>query len=490
MREILEYISTLAVSLSLVILISVRYLIVLLTVPLIPGLPKPGTWKDLPPLATLVTLENFTVTSNSTTHQIQARANATTINPLPQRGGIIGDDFHVTVPSLDFVVALPNDTVTQLDGNSDDDEGQHRNFDQEPVTVAIGKSDPFVLRPSESSTPKNITLTASAHIPSLLHSSTPVLSHALSLYLSARPIPILITSPLLPSYRIPFLFPPPPERPQLLRDVVIKDVRVGFKGEVVVASGEVVARVVLPGEGRIRVGVDARGVWPDVLIFDGEVPEDGEESELGSKDIDVILPTLPVPVPTLPVPTPKLPLPVPQPLPRPQLPDLPEFPLPLPKFPSHHKGANSSDPPPSSSRSKIPKPPLPTPLPPRAFARIRPEDWLDASSVPLPDIIDSAAASDEPVPPAAYQYLVSSRFADIPLEVLPGREELLRKFVTKVVFGGQGAVAGVKGVAGVAAVVEGVKLGGDGDEETEVELRDIPVQGMFRVGKKGWKTGR
>ena len=55
-------------------------------------------------------------------------------------------------------------------------------------------------------------------------------------------------------------------------------------------------------------------------------------------------------------------------------------------------------------------------------------------------------------------------------------------------FGGEGALAGVKGVAGVAASVDGVVLGGDDGEEggggSEVELLGIPVQGSFRVGKK------
>ena len=87
--------------------------------------------------------------------------------------------------------------------------------EDDSVVVAIGETNPFILTPSEPS-PSNITVGMHVSIPSLPESSTPLISSAHSHYLSAEPIPILISSPLFPSYTIPFLFPPPPERPQII----------------------------------------------------------------------------------------------------------------------------------------------------------------------------------------------------------------------------------------------------------------------------------
>lgn len=68
-----------------------------------------------------------------------------------------------------------------------------------------------------------------------------------------------------------------------------------------------------------------------------------------------------------------------------------------------------------------PQMPLPNPLPARAFGHIRPKHWLPSVSTPieLPEGEGSA-------------YAVSARVVDIPLEVLPGREEEFGSFVRKV----------------------------------------------------------
>ena len=52
----------------------------------------------------------------------------------------------------------------------------------------------------------------------------------------------------------------------------------------------------------------------------------------------------------------------------------------------------------------------------------------------------------------------------------------------QVIFGSQGAVAGVQGVAAVAVRIEGLPFASGG--EPEMELSGLPFQGSVRIGKK------
>jgi hypothetical protein len=120
-----------------------------------------------------------------------------------------------------------------------------------------------------------------------------------------------------------------------------------------------------------------------------------------------------------------------------------------------------------------PAPPLPDPLPERAFARIRPGDWLVSSSQP-----------GEPEGDEGSVYIVTADIVDVPLQVLPGRQKVFRSFVSKVVFGTKGALAGILGSTAVAVDVEGLP-NGDG-KSGEMELSGLPFQGSVTVGKKGF----
>jgi hypothetical protein len=139
-----------------------------------------------------------------------------------------------------------------------------------------------------------------------------------------------------------------------------------------------------------------------------------------------------------------------------------------------------------------PAPPLPSPLPPHAFARVRPNTWLTAVSeptAPRPDWNERGHTT----------LYISAWFADVPLEVLSGREREFRSFVGKVIFGpSEGAVAGVQGVAAAGARVEGFPIGedkdegdnddesaGHGDEDGGLVLTGLPFQGTVRIGRKG-----
>ena len=68
-----------------------------------------------------------------------------------------------------------------------------------------------------------------------------------------------------------------------------------------------------------------------------------------------------------------------------------------------------------------PAPPLPDPLPERAFARIRPDEWLDADS-----------SADEHSDEEGSVYTVTAEIDEVPLQVLPGRQKDFSNFVSKV----------------------------------------------------------
>ncbi|GLB39567.1 hypothetical protein LshimejAT787_0700770 [Lyophyllum shimeji] len=332
-----------------------------LQVPSLPGLPPPGPKVPFPRFQDLVTLQSFTVSSQSSTLAIHARA--TTINPAPPT-------FHLTSPSFPFIVSLPS---------SD----SHNS----PIPVASVSTAPMTL------TRPNVSLDISGTVLPLPREATPILSSFLSRYLSKESNAILISSPLVPELSLETIFPPPNLPPRILRNVTIKDMRIK-PGTAFLTSGTVYARVVLPKG--FDVGLVVSRVFPDVLVFDGEVPD----------SIQV---------------------------------------------------------PPKS-------PPLPDPIPEGAFGHIRPDDWLNASS--------SHAEPDEGEGAA---YDVTAKIVDVPLEVLPGRQREFSNFVGKVVFGSEGAIAGILGSAAVSAKVKGLPLSG---HRGEMELGGLPFRGSVRVRKR------
>jgi len=101
-------------------------------------------------------------------------------------------------------------------------------------------------------------------------------------------------------------------------------------------------------------------------------------------------------------------------------------------------------------------------LPPRAFGHIHPDDFLDATST----------LSTDPAHPR--RLVVRAPMTDIPLDILPGRDAILRGFVSKLVFKG-GAMAGISGGASVRVTLIGI----DG----KVMLSDLPVSGEVWVGR-------
>jgi hypothetical protein len=83
--------------------------------------------------------------------------------------------------------------------------------------------------------------------------------------------PIVVSTPLLPDHFIDFIFPAPHPKPQILKNVTIKNLKIKpTAGGPFLASGTVFVRVVLPKG--MNIGLDVNRVLPDLLIFDGEVP--------------------------------------------------------------------------------------------------------------------------------------------------------------------------------------------------------------------------
>lgn len=274
-------------------------------------------------MSDLITLETFGVTSQPDTLSLYARASV--VDPAPL-------SFNFTSPTLPFTIYLPSPANTSL----------------APLAVASVYTKPFTL------THPNITVHIAGEVLPIPTISTPILSALLTNYLSGRPSPIIITSPYFPSHTIEAFFPGPNPKPKVLRNVTIHNMKMVPRGTTFYASGTVYARAVLPPG--LKVTLDVNRVLPDVLVFDGEVP-DSPPSWGGGSD--------------------------------------PE---------------GSPDP-----------APLPDPLPERAFARIRPEEWLLSHSV-----LDEEENDEGSV------YTVTAEIVDAPLQVLPNREGDFSRFVRKV----------------------------------------------------------
>lgn len=240
----------------------------------------------------------------------------------------------------------------------------------------------------------------------------------------------------------------------MLRNVTFEDMKISASGTTILASGTVHARIALP-EG-LDVTLLINRLHPYALIYDG-------------------------PLSTTASPSPPPPLTIT-----------------AQDMTKHHPvvAAAADD---DEDDDVPPAPPLPSPLPPRAFARVRPSAWLPTMSVPTSPRRDWNERGNTTLSITAW-------FSDVPFEVLPGREREFRNFVAKVIFGpGDGAVAGLDGVAAVGVRIDGLSIGqepdGDGDGDGVVAggrraededasgagivLTGLPFQGSVRVGRKG-----
>ncbi|CCO31966.1 hypothetical protein BN14_06018 [Rhizoctonia solani AG-1 IB] len=367
-------------------------------VPPIPGLPSapPNGPRPTPDLASLVYLQSYRVLPPPPT--LRLVGTATLPNPLPSvlQGAV--------ALSLPFVVSLP-----PLDS-------------KDPLPIARVETAPLAL------TTPNISLAISGHVlplPSSSSSISPVSKFA-SDFLAGRSSPVLITTDFLRDLGIAgeltmeAEFPASGERPDLLRDVQISNMRISLRGEQILASAFVRAHIVPPNS-LSAVHINATRVWPDLLVYDGPAPQLWPFNDRNLRA---------------------------------------------------HSGIEYDE------HWTEPDPmPLPRPLPSNAFARIRPDSWVLAHTESLDD---QRGDGNQGV-------WVHAQVTDIPLDVLPGKNAELQRFIRKVLFNPNGARAGVAGITAVAARVGGLVVGSR--DSGEFEMYGLPLRGEASVGKKsliGW----
>ena len=205
-----------------------------------------------------------------------------------------------TLPSIPLLISVP----------------RHQNNTLATVPVVRVETDPVAL------THPNTTIHVHGNVVVLTGDSFPPLSSFVTSYLNGESPRMSLSTPLLPDITVNTVFPAPFPRPQVVRNITIKDMKVRpLASGTMLASGTVFAKIVLPKGMDMALQVDA--VYPQLLVYDGPVPDDepaGTGDPLEGEDDDDDLPD------TM---------------------------------------------------------PLPDPLPANAFAHIRPREWLDSISVPL-----------------------------------------------------------------------------------------------------------
>jgi len=369
----------------------------------IPTNPPTEPGSEFPNIADLLVLESFRITSSNSVDsehispsssdnsrnkdaQIQKVLGSSTIEtssvantvlvtaraslPHPFSSLVSKINLGKDFTSLPFIISLPI---------PNDTESKDRSLAANIPIVSVSASPEFNLT--------HMRIDISGHVLPLSNSSDlpKAISSFVSSYLSYQPSPISVFSPLYPSMEINAKFPPPSHRLELLRDVRIENMSIhpglvlsnnpGFNFEAldILASAQVFARVVLPHG--IDIDVEVKRLWVDCLVYDGEVSDK---------------------VFTHP-------------------------------FRNGKDDGKSKEPP-------LPEPmPLPKPLPPRAFGRITPRTWLNATSYSGP-VEDEESGKKTPKGDDGRSVYVRADVVDVPLEVLPGRQNELRKFVTKVSF--------------------------------------------------------
>lgn len=266
------------------------------------------------------------------------------------------------------------------------------------------------------------------------------MSKFLSTYLAGHFSPVIVSIPHL-NLSLPYDFPAPHPKPKVLEDVQLSNVKFVLRGLEASVSGSVDVVIAFPKG--INLDVLVHRVAVDVITFDGPVPQPVNLSRASWNPI--------LPFPTIPVIIPRIELPWP--------------------WNKHY-----------TSKPSPPPHPLPDPLPENAFARIRPEEWLNASSVPeilnewvLVNGDGSTFSSD-----GGTRLKVRSEFRDVPVKILPGRDHVFRKFVRKFLFSDE-TLTGIQGFAGVGVFIPGM-LEGD-DQKGDLELLDLPFDGAVFVSK-------
>ncbi|GAA5902681.1 uncharacterized protein JCM6883_007206 [Sporobolomyces salmoneus] len=234
------------------------------------------------------------------------------------------------------------------------------------------------------------------------------------------PYPPSFVSDLAKDYTFVFKLPGTNEVPDVFHNLRMEDMKIklggggeGPEGDLL-ASGRVVGEVVLPEAAKaLEDAINAKRIQPDVLVYDGDLPRFDLDSSSTFLDSN------------------------------------------HGQFSFGKGGGGKVD-----DQADYP----PNPLPANAFARMRMVDSMPAETIHIPGNSTHNATT-----------IVSATFVDAPLFLLPGRSDVLRRFIGKIVFSGK-AKASMKGISSVD-----LALGGFG----EIGLQDIPIEASFMVGRSG-----
>ncbi|KAK4048488.1 hypothetical protein OIO90_005819 [Microbotryomycetes sp. JL221] len=258
------------------------------------------------------------------------------------------------------------------------------------------------------------------------------------------------------------------ENLQLFKDLKIQDMKIKLAGMVksplrmagfgldrnfdgeeegdLLCSGKVVGQINLPKQFQsLSSLLNVEEIWPDVYVYDGALPDTSQQSVkqdglLLSKRIyneqqqQVLFADRHPEVETTH--------------------DLKDDQLPIVRVKLEHDDTDEED-----TTSSYP----PRPVPATAFARLHPSTSIMASTT---------------YDPINKTTTVSAIFENAPLYLLPGRSDVFRRFVGKIILGGPGSKtkAGVRGVSQV-----GIALNSWG----QVKVEGMPVEGEFMVGAGG-----
>ncbi|KAM0746154.1 hypothetical protein T439DRAFT_330126 [Meredithblackwellia eburnea MCA 4105] len=237
------------------------------------------------------------------------------------------------------------------------------------------------------------------------------------------PLPPPVVGEVAEKIQVALSFPGNEAKLDLFKNLRIEDMKIKINGLLagwlssakkkedpdgdLLCSGKVVGDIDLPAAfAKVGDAVDVTGIWPDVYVYDGELPASADaeaqwlEKGIAASDIN----------------TPQL-----------------SFAF----APSRFDGKDYP----------------PTPLPANAFARLRPSALIPAITTHTPANATHNATTT-----------VSAVFIDAPLFLLPERADVFRRFVGKIIFGGPGAKvrASVRGISEAQ-----VGIGGWGEVELQ-----------------------
>ena len=244
------------------------------TVPDLPGTSDPSR---------LVRLDSYAIfpsTGGGNESFVALAAHATLSNPLsPLSWGL-----PFSLPIAVFLPQPPPAAAAAAGGSHAD----------AAVLVARVFTSPLSFLPSSSNS-TSLTLGGSlVHSRSLSPPLSPALSHFLSSYLAgdsstvlirydplAPPTPgLVLPPPILGTLAAPFeaalQFPGSDSKLALFDDLRIEDMKISLGGDDdgdLLCSGRVVGSLVLPATfAALAPSIDIRGIWPDVLVYDGNLP--------------------------------------------------------------------------------------------------------------------------------------------------------------------------------------------------------------------------